>query len=69
MFTLIDVGSMGGIETEWKDVEEEIKVVGFEPDEREFAQLLLLIAINIKVNGKITIGIRIFVPIKVRIDG
>ena len=40
IFTLIDVGSMGGIEAEWKCIDEDIKVVGFEPDEREFAKLL-----------------------------
>lgn len=39
--TLVDVGSMGGLEPDWAWLKEEglIKSVGFEPDEREFAKL------------------------------
>jgi len=39
MFTLVDIGSMGGIEKEWKQVGDAIKVIGFEPDKREFNKL------------------------------
>lgn len=40
-FTLVDVGSMGGLEAEWSWLKDEglLKSVGFEPDEREFAKL------------------------------
>lgn len=38
-FTLIDVGAMGGIESEWKRVEKHLMVLGFEPDEREYVKL------------------------------
>ncbi len=39
--TLVDVGSMGGLEPEWSWLKDEglLKTVGFEPDEREFAKL------------------------------
>jgi len=39
--TLVDVGSMGGLETDWAWLKEEglLKSVGFEPDDREFAKL------------------------------
>ncbi len=36
---LVDVGSMGGMEPEWKPLGREIRVVGFEPDDREFSKL------------------------------
>ncbi len=39
IFTLVDVGSMGGVEPEWQPFEAQIRIIGFEPDEREFAQL------------------------------
>jgi len=39
IFTLVDVGAMGGIEAEWKRIKDDIRVVGFEPDEREFSKL------------------------------
>jgi FkbM family methyltransferase len=39
IFTLVDVGSMGGMEAEWRNIGDHIRVVGFEPDEREFSQL------------------------------
>lgn len=40
-FTLVDVGSMGGLEPEWSWLKDEglLKSVGFEPDEREYAKL------------------------------
>ena len=39
--TLVDVGSMGGLEPEWSWLKDEslLKSFGFEPDEREFAKL------------------------------
>src|SRR3989338_7275746 len=39
-FQLIDVGSQGGLEKEWKAIENNIKIIGFEPDEREFKKLI-----------------------------
>lgn len=39
IFTLVDVGAMGGLQAEWKDIGDEIRTVGFEPDEREFSKL------------------------------
>ncbi len=39
IFTLVDVGSMGGMEAEWRNIGDHIRVLGFEPDEREFSKL------------------------------
>ncbi|MCK5606970.1 FkbM family methyltransferase, partial [Candidatus Pacearchaeota archaeon] len=38
-FTLIDVGAMGGIAKKWDDLSGFIKIIGFEPDDREFSKL------------------------------
>ena len=38
-FTYIDVGAMGGISLKWKALLNHIKVIAFEPDEREFNKL------------------------------
>lgn len=38
-FTLVDVGAMGGIEPEWRAFRTSIRVLGFEPDPREYAKL------------------------------
>ena len=35
IFTLVDVGTMGGLEAEWKSVSDDIRSIGFEPDARE----------------------------------
>ena len=40
IFTLVDVGSMGGVEAKWDNFGDDIKVIGFEPDEREFSKLI-----------------------------
>lgn len=45
-FTFIDVGAMGGIPRPWQNLQGLIKVIGFEPDEREFKKL--------KSNGCVT---------------
>lgn len=37
--TLVDVGASGGLEQTWKPAKEHLKIIGFEPDEREFANL------------------------------
>jgi FkbM family methyltransferase len=37
--TLVDVGSMGGLEDEWTGLAPNLRVVGFEPDRREFERL------------------------------
>lgn len=39
--TLVDVGSMGGPEPGWRDIilHGSVRMIGFEPDEREFAKL------------------------------
>lgn len=39
IFTLVDVGTMGGLEAEWKRISDDIRSVGFEPDAREFLKL------------------------------
>lgn len=39
-FTFIDVGAMEGIPRKWDDLASFIKVVAFEPDEREFSKLI-----------------------------
>lgn len=39
IFTVVDVGSMGGVEREWLHFEQDIRVIGFEPDDREFVGL------------------------------
>ncbi len=38
--TLIDVGASGGFPDLWKKAYKHLQVVGFEPDDREFAQLI-----------------------------
>ncbi len=35
----MDVGALGGVEREWEGIRDCIRVVGFEPDEREFQKL------------------------------
>jgi FkbM family methyltransferase len=37
--TLVDVGSMGGLEDEWEPLVPHLRVIGFEPDAREFDRL------------------------------
>ncbi len=37
--TLVDVGSAGGVEPEWRPLRDDIRIVGFEPDRREFEPL------------------------------
>ena len=37
---LVDVGSMGGVESEWQTIEQDIAITGFEPDTREFVKLM-----------------------------
>jgi FkbM family methyltransferase len=37
--TLVDVGSMGGLEDEWEPLAPHLRVIGFEPDAREFERL------------------------------
>jgi len=39
ILTLVDVGAMGGLEAEWQCIRNDIRVVGFEPDDREFSKL------------------------------
>ena len=36
----VDIGASGGIPKEWKRVDRHLQVIGFEPDEREFANLV-----------------------------
>ncbi|MCP4652326.1 MAG: FkbM family methyltransferase [Candidatus Omnitrophica bacterium] len=38
-YILIDVGSMGGIATKWDVISKRMKVIAFEPDDREFTKL------------------------------
>jgi len=38
-FTLVDVGSMGGIAEKWDLLSNSMKIIAFEPDEREFNRL------------------------------
>ncbi|MFN0117152.1 MAG: FkbM family methyltransferase [Elusimicrobiota bacterium] len=38
-FILVDIGSMGGIEKEWLNLGNNLKTVGFEPDNREYSKL------------------------------
>lgn len=40
IITLADVGASGGIDTRWKIFGQNIRVIGFEPDEREFEKLI-----------------------------
>lgn len=39
LFTLIDIGAAGGAHKRWNDISELLRVVGFEPDEKEFVKL------------------------------
>lgn len=36
---LVDVGARGGLQSNWKDAESFVKIIGFEPDPKEFANL------------------------------
>ena len=38
-FTFIDVGAMGGIASKWDVLGDAMKIIAFEPDEREFSKL------------------------------
>ena len=38
--TLIDIGASGGVHERWKSLKEYLRVVGFEPDERAFRDLM-----------------------------
>ena len=38
--TLIDIGASGGVHGRWKPLREHLRVVGFEPDERAFRDLM-----------------------------
>lgn len=38
-FTFVDVGAMGGIAAKWDVLEDSMKIIAFEADEREFAKL------------------------------
>jgi FkbM family methyltransferase len=40
-FTLIDIGVMGGIAKKWDSFKEHIRIIGFEPDPREFQKLVV----------------------------
>ncbi|HXM58144.1 MAG TPA: FkbM family methyltransferase [Candidatus Dormibacteraeota bacterium] len=37
--TLVDVGSMGGLEDQWAPLAGHVRMLGFEPDQREFEKL------------------------------
>jgi len=37
--TLIDIGASGGIQTNWKPAQKYLRIIGFEPDQREFINL------------------------------
>ncbi len=37
---LVDIGASGGFASNWKPASKYLKVIGFEPDEREFANLM-----------------------------
>lgn len=39
LFTLVDIGAAGGAHKRWNDISELLRVVGFEPDEKEFVKL------------------------------
>ncbi len=39
-FTLVDIGAMCGVQNKWKILNPYLRVIGFEPDEREFKKLL-----------------------------
>lgn len=39
--TLVDVGCRGGLPHIWRDIQQYMKVIGFEPDEEEYKSLLL----------------------------
>lgn len=39
LFTLVDIGAAGGAHKRWSCFSESIRVVGFEPDEKEFVKL------------------------------
>ena len=45
---LVDVGSMGGVESEWQTIEQDIAITGFEPDTREFAKLMNRVVSTLK---------------------
>jgi FkbM family methyltransferase len=36
---LVDIGASGGLQSHWKKAQKHLKVIGFEPDEREFHRL------------------------------
>jgi len=38
-YTLMDIGAMGGIPEKWKEIVDDIKIIAFEPDKREFSKL------------------------------
>jgi FkbM family methyltransferase len=38
-FTLVDIGAMGGVGKKWDFISDFIKIIAFEPDEREFNKL------------------------------
>lgn len=38
-FVMVDIGASGGVAKEWKEFEPYLQIVGFEPDEREYANL------------------------------
>lgn len=37
---LVDIGASGGLQNNWKDTERHLQVIGFEPDERAFVDLV-----------------------------
>ncbi len=39
LLTYVDVGAMGGIPRRWAKVKDGLKIIGFEPDAREFSKL------------------------------
>lgn len=39
LFTLVDIGAAGGAHKRWSNLSELLRVVGFEPDEKEFVKL------------------------------
>lgn len=38
-FTVVDIGAMGGVARKWNSLSDSVKIIAFEPDEREFSKL------------------------------
>ncbi|MFQ5714746.1 MAG: FkbM family methyltransferase [Candidatus Scalinduaceae bacterium] len=50
--TLIDIGASGGMKNNWKPAEKYLKIIGFEPDKREFSNLRIREKHNAKYINK-----------------